>query len=82
MPVPRIFKRFSSKNTLKASLDASPPTSPDTPTNNEKDTLAKTLMMAPVVPPFPDNLTEAWVAANKELPQAQGVEKFLNHVGR
>ena len=80
MPVPKIFKRFASKNTLKASLDASPP-SPDVPANYEKDTSSKTLVMAAVVPTFPDNLTEAWAAANKELPQAHGVEKLLNRVG-
>ena len=80
MPVPKIFKRFTSKNTLKVSLDASLP-SPDVPANHEKDTSSKTLVMAAVVPSFPDNLAEAWAAANKELPQAQGAEKFLNRVG-
>jgi len=80
MPVPKIFKRFASKNMLKANLDANPP-GPDVPANHEKDASPKTLVMAPIVPGFPDNLAEAWVAANKELPQAQGVEKFLNRVG-
>lgn len=29
---------------------------------------------------FPDSLKEAWVAASRELPWAQGVERSLNRV--
>lgn len=79
MPVPKIFKRFSSKNALKSTRDGD--LAPDVPASHEKDTSSKTLVMVPVVPTFPDNLKEAWAAANKEVPQAQGVEKFLNRVG-
>ena len=78
MPVPKIFKRLSSKNIPKTSRDANP--APNVPANHEKDTSSKTLVTAPV-PTFPDNLKAAWAAANRELPQAQGVEKFLNRVG-
>jgi len=79
MPVPKLFKRFSSKNTSKPSRDAS--FASNVPAKHEKDASSKTLVGATVVPTFPDNLTEAWAAANKELPQARGVEKLLNHVG-
>lgn len=81
MPVPKLFKRFSSKNTLKVTPDSSPPTSPDVAAKHEKDALSEALVVTAVVPTFPDNLTEAWAAANKELPQARGVEKLLNRVG-
>jgi len=78
MPVPKVFKRFASKSTLKAG--GGPVTTPDAPANHE-DAPSTTLVMAAAVPTYPKNLTEAWSAAHKELPQAQGVEKFLNHVG-
>ena len=79
MPVPRIFKRFTRKTTSKASADVT--TAPNVPANHEKDASSKTLVAPVVVPAFPDNLKEAWAAANKELPQARGAEKFLNRVG-
>jgi len=80
MPMPKFLKRrVASKSTLKATRDATP--APDVPADHEKETSSKTLVMAAVVPTYADNLTEAWAAAHKELPKAQGVEKFLNRVG-
>ena len=79
MPVPKIFKRFMSKKTPTGNQDVSP--APNVPKNQEKGASSKALVTAPVAPTFPDNLKEAWAAANKELPQAQGAEKFLNRVG-
>ena len=79
MSVSKIFKRFASKNTQKPSRDRTTPSS-NVSTKHEKDASSKTLPGA-VVPTFPDDLTEAWAAANKQLPQARGVEKILNRVG-
>ena len=79
MPLPKIFKRFTSKKTPKANRDVNP--APDVPKTQEKDASSKALVTAAVVPSFPDNLKEAWAAANKQLPQAKGAEKFLNRVG-
>ena len=79
MPVPKVFKRFASKSTLKAGRDTT--TASDVPADHEKDASSKTLVVAAVIPTYPDNLKEAWAAAHKELPKAQGVEKFLNRVG-
>ena len=45
-------------------------TPPETPATADQD-----------APQFSDAMKEAWSAANAELPQAQGVEKFLNSVG-
>jgi len=78
MSVSKIFKRFASKNTPKPSRDTAP--SSNVPAKHEKDTSSKTLV-GTVVPTFPNDLKEVWAAANKQLPQAQGVEKFLNRVG-
>jgi len=78
MPVPKVFKKFASKSTLKAGGGAV--TTPEVPANHE-DALSTTLVMAAAVPTYPKNLTEAWSAAHKELPKAQGAEKFLNRVG-
>ena len=79
MPVPKIFKRFTSKSTLKATGDTSP--APGVSASHEKDGPSNALVVAAVVPAFSDSLKEAWTAANKELPQAHGVEKLLNRVG-
>ena len=79
MPVPKIFKRFASKSTLKVTKDVSAVL--DVSADDEKDASSKTLVMAATVPAYSDNLKEAWDAANKELPKAKGVEKFLNQVG-
>ena len=46
-------------------------TSPGTPTIADPD-----------VPQYSDAMKEAWRAANAELPEARGVEKFLNGIGR
>jgi len=80
MPVPKIFKRFKSKSSLRVGPDAV--IALGVPLSHEKEASSKTLVaVAAVVPAYPENLTEAWAAAHKELPEAQGVEKFLNHIG-
>jgi hypothetical protein len=76
LPVPRIFKRFATKNRRKPSRNTKP--TPDVPASHEKDTSSGTLVMSPAAPAFSDNLQEAWAAAHKELPQAGGAEKLLN----
>jgi len=78
MSVSKIFKRFASKNTSKPGRDAVP--SSNVSAKHEKDASSKTLV-GTVVPTSPDDLKEVWAAANKQLPQAQGVEKFLNRIG-
>jgi hypothetical protein len=74
------FKEFSSKSppgdSPNASFDATTETlmeeiSPGTPTIADPD-----------VPQYSDAMKEAWRAANAELPEARGVEKFLNKFGR
>lgn len=79
MPVPRLFKKFASKSTLRASNRAA--TVPDVTAGHEKDVSSKTLVTATVVPVFSENLTEAWTVAHKELPEAEGTEKLLNRIG-
>lgn len=79
MLVPKIFKPFVSENALKTSPNGRAVS--NVPTNHEKDTSSKTLVMAPVVLAFLSNLKEAWTAAGKELPQKRGVEKFLDDFG-
>ena len=76
MPVPKVFKKFASMSTLKGATTTS-----DVPVKHKKNTSPKTLVMAAVVPAYSENLAEAWVAEHKELPKAQGVEKFLNRIG-
>ena len=80
MPLPKIFKRFTSKKTPKSNRGVNP--APDVSKTQEKDTSSKALVTAAVVPSLPDHLREAWAAANKELPQAKGAEKLLNRVGQ
>ena len=79
MPVPKIFKRLASKSTLRTGQDVV--AAPNVPADYEKGASSKSLVMAAVVPTYPDNLTEAWAAAHKELPKTHGAEKFLNRVG-
>ena len=79
MPVPRIFKRFASKSTLRVAQDTG--SAPNVPADHEKDVSSRNLVTAAAIPTFSDNLEEAWAAANKELPKAKGVEKLLNRVG-
>ena len=77
MPTPKFFKKFSSKDSAEG--DESPDA---TPTTRTKDLpLEKTAIADPNVPQYSHAIKEAWSAANAELPQAQGVEKFLNRVG-
>jgi len=74
MPTPKFLRKFSPKGSSKNTPDANPeatiPTPPETPATADQD-----------VPRFSDAMKEAWSAANAELPQVQGVEKFLNSVG-
>lgn len=79
MPVPRIFKKFASKSTLRASNGTT--AVPDVTAGHEKNISSKSLVMATVVPAFSENLTEAWTVADKELPTAEGTEKLLNRAG-
>ena len=71
MPTPKFFKQFS-KDSSKDSPDASPDTTPTIHLNKDP---SKTPAVAPQI------MKEAWDAAHAELPQAHGVEKFLNRVG-
>ena len=70
MPTPSFLRKFSSKGSSEDSPGASIPTPPETPA-----------VVDPDVPQYSDAMKEAWSAANAELPQAKGVEKFLNSVG-
>lgn len=79
MPVPKIFRRLASKNSLRTSSGTT--TVPDVPAVHERDISSRTLVTATVVPAFPENLTEAWAIAQKELPKAKGMGEILNHVG-
>ena len=78
MPTPKFFKKFS-----KESPQDSPDASPDaTPATHSREDPSETPAIAdPDVPQYSDAIKEAWNAANAELPQAHGVEKFLNRVG-
>jgi len=79
MPTPKFFRKFSSKDSVEDSPDEGPN---DTPTTRTKDVPPGNSAIAdPNVPQYSDAMKEAWSAANVELPQAQGVEKFLNSVG-
>ena len=80
MPSFKFLKEFSSKSP--------PEESPNTSSDPITKSLAKEI--PPEIPTIagPDDsqyseaMKEAWRAANAELPQARGVEKFLNRVGR
>jgi len=74
MPTPKFFRKFSSKDSSEDSPDA-------TPTSVKKIPPEIQTVTDPNVPQYSDAMREAWSAANAELPQAQGVEKFLNRVG-
>ena len=76
MPAPKFFKKYTSKNTLRANRDIT--TAPEVPANHEKDDSSKTLAIAAVVPTYP---TEAQAVVHKEFPRPQGVGKFLNSLG-
>jgi len=79
MPTPKFFRKFSSKDSVEDSPDEGPN---DTPTTCTKDIPpGKSAIVDPNVPQYSDAMKEAWSAANVELPQARGVEKFLNRVG-
>jgi hypothetical protein len=74
------FQEFPSKSppedSPNASFDATTETlmeeiSPGTPTIADPD-----------VPQYSDAMKEGWRAANAELPEARGVEKALNKIGR
>ena len=79
MPTSKFLRKFSSKESPNDSPDASPDATPKIRTEEippETPAIAN-----PNVPQYSDAMKEAWSAANTELPQARGVEKFLNNVG-
>ena len=79
MPTPKFLRKFSSKGSSNDSPDASPDA---TPTIRTEEIPPETPTIAdPNVPQYSDTIKEAWSVANTELPQAHGVEKFLNNVG-
>ena len=78
--MPKVFKLFSSKNAPRAGRDAANPAANDSAIH-ERDTSSKSLSVPTVVPTDPANLSQAWTAVHKELPQAQGAEKVLNLAG-
>ena len=79
MPTPKFFRKFSSKDSPTGSPEESPNT---TPTIRTKEVPPESPAIAdPGIPQYSDAMKEAWNAANAELPQAHGVEKFLNRVG-
>lgn len=79
MPTPKFFRKFSSKDSVEDPHDEDPN---DTPTTRTKDVPRGNFSTADLdVPQYSDAMRQAWSAANAELPQARGVEKFLNRVG-
>ena len=80
MPAPKFFRKFSSKDSAEDSPDESPDATPTTRTKEIPP--GNTAIADPNIPQYSDAMKEAWSAANTELPQAQGVEKFLNGVGK
>ena len=75
MPTFHLFKKFSSKSDAPKSPSA---------TNvlpSVKRDVQQTMTPSDAVPAYPDSFKEAWAGAHKELPQAQGAEKFLNKIG-
>jgi len=66
MPTPEL-KRLPSKGSSEGSPHASSDATP--------------AIADPDAPQYSVLMNEAWDAANAELPQASGVEKFLNRVG-
>ena len=79
MPTPKFLRKFSSKG----SSGDSPHVGPDaTPTAQmEEIPLETSTITDPNAPQYSNAMKEAWNAANAGLPQARGVEKFLNSVG-
>ena len=71
----KIFKRFASKKILGARYGTAP--APDAPTNHEQYASLKTLIMAAIVPTFPDNLKKDKLG-KQGVPQQQGAERLLN----
>ena len=78
MPTPKVFKSFSSKSNPS---ETSP--TPDVLGNEEKDGSPQTVTVNAdgPIPEYSDSLKGAWIAAHREMPQAQGTEKVLNKIG-
>ena len=78
MPTPKVFKSFSSKSNPS---ETSP--TPDVLGKEEKDGSPQTVTVNAdgPIPEYSDSLKEAWMAAHREMPQAQGAEKALNKIG-
>jgi len=79
MPTPKFLRKFSSKG----SSDDPPVVSPGAiSTIHTEEIPPETPTIADSnVPQYSGAMQEAWNAANVELPQAHGVEKFLNTLG-
>ena len=77
---------------LKHFMEFSSKSPPEDSPNASFDATSETLMEEippgtpiiadPDVPQYSDAMKEAWRAANTELPEVRGVEKFLNKIGR
>ena len=75
MSTPKFLVKFSSKGSSEDPPDGDPNAALPKEIPSEK------LVDADLdIPQYPDAMKEAWSAVNVELPQAQGVEKFLNRV--
>jgi len=79
MPTPKFLKKFSSEGSSENPPDESPNVTPMTLAKGVPS--EKPAKAGPNVLQYSDAMKKAWSAANAELPQAQGVEKFLNKVG-
>ena len=79
MPAPKFFMKISSKGSSEDILDANPDA---TPSIRTEEMPPETSAIADLnAPKYSDAMNEAWNVANAELPQAHGVERFLNDVG-
>jgi len=79
MPTPKFLRRFSPKGSSGNAHHVDPGA---TPTIRKGETTPETPTIADLnTPQYSDAMNEAWDAANAKLPQAHGLEKFLNSVG-
>ena len=80
MPTPKFLKKFHWKG---SSEDVAHPDPNAAAAVRTKETPPNTSMPIadPNAPQYSGTMKKAWDAANAELPQARGVEKFLNSAG-
>ncbi|KAF9781672.1 hypothetical protein BJ322DRAFT_1161455 [Thelephora terrestris] len=77
MPTLKLFKKSHSKSNASQEHPA-----PDVPANDKEDVPRPiTTTSDDAVPEYSDSLKEAWAAAHRDLPKAQGAEKLLNTIG-